>query len=70
MRYFFNEPQLFVDELASFLELLVVFGGAAYTFRAGGHVRVDLLTAHLAPAARALAARWSPSRSASPSSAW
>jgi len=44
MRYFFNEPQVFVDELASFLELLVVFGGAAYTFRAGGHVRVDLLT--------------------------
>lgn len=53
MRYFFNEPQVFVDELASFLELLVVFGGAAYTFRAGGHVRVDLLTAHLVPAARA-----------------
>lgn len=53
MRYFFNEPQVFVDELASFLELLVVFGGAAYTFRAGGHVRVDLLTGHLAPAARA-----------------
>jgi C4-dicarboxylate transporter DctQ subunit len=53
MRYFFNEPQVFVDELASFLELLVVFGGAAYTFRAGGHVRVDLLTGRLAPAARA-----------------
>jgi len=53
MRYFLNEPQVFVDELASFLELLVVFGGAAYTFRAGGHVRVDLLTGHLAPAARA-----------------
>jgi len=53
MRYFFNEPQVFVDELASFLELLVVFGGAAYTFRAGGHVRVDLLTGHLAPPARA-----------------
>jgi len=53
MRYFLNEPQVFVDELASFLELLVVFGGAAYTFRVGGHVRVDLLTAHLAPAARA-----------------
>ena len=53
LRYFFNEPQVFVDELASFLELLVVFGGAAYTFRAGGHVRVDLLTGHLVPSARA-----------------
>jgi TRAP-type C4-dicarboxylate transport system permease small subunit len=53
MRYFFNEPQVFVDELASFLEVLVIFGGAAYTFRGGGHVRVDLLTSRLAPARRA-----------------
>ncbi len=53
MRYFFNQPQVFVDELASFLEVLVIFGGAAYTFRAGGHVRVDLITSHLRPAARA-----------------
>lgn len=53
MRYFFNEPQVFVDELASFLEVLVIFGGAAYTFRAGGHVRVDLVTSHLHPARRA-----------------
>lgn len=53
LRYFFNQPQIFVDELASFLEVLVIFGGAAYTFRAGGHVRVDLLTSHLRPAARA-----------------
>jgi len=53
MRYFFEQPQLFVDEVASFLEVLVVFGGAAYTFRVGGHVRVDLVTGRLAPAARA-----------------
>jgi TRAP-type C4-dicarboxylate transport system permease small subunit len=53
MRYFFNEPQVFVDELASFLEVVVIFGGAAYTFRAGGHVRVDLLTSRLHPARRA-----------------
>jgi C4-dicarboxylate transporter, DctQ subunit len=53
MRYFFNQPQVFVDEMASFLEVLVIFGGAAYTFRAGGHVRVDLVTSHLRPAARA-----------------
>lgn len=53
MRYFFDQPQVFVDEVASFLEVLVVFGGAAYTFRAGGHVRVDLLTAHVPPPARA-----------------
>lgn len=53
MRHFFNEPQLFVDELASFLEVLVIFGGLAYTFRTGGHVRVDLVTTHLPGRARA-----------------
>jgi C4-dicarboxylate transporter DctQ subunit len=53
MRYVFDRPQIFVDEVASFLEVLVVFGGAAYTFRAGGHVRVDLVTSLLAPARRA-----------------
>ena len=53
MRYFFNRPQLLVDEVAPFLLLLVIFGAAAQTFRVGGHVRVDLVTAHLRPAARA-----------------
>jgi C4-dicarboxylate transporter DctQ subunit len=53
MRFFFNEPQVFVDEVASFLEVLVIFGGAAYTYRAGGHVRVDLITGHIPPVARA-----------------
>lgn len=53
MRFLFEQPQLFVDELASFLEVLVIFGGLAYTFRTGGHVRVDLLTTHLPRRARA-----------------
>lgn len=53
MRYFFNRPQLIVDEIGPFLLLLVIFGAAAQTFRTGGHVRVDLVTAHLRPAARA-----------------
>lgn len=53
MRYFFDRPQLFVDELASFLQVLVIFGGLAETFRSGGHVRVDLVTARLSGAARA-----------------
>ncbi|TMG42289.1 MAG: TRAP transporter small permease [Chloroflexi bacterium] len=52
MRYFFDRPQLFVDEVASFLQVLVIFGGAAYTFRVGGHVRVDLITGILRPAVR------------------
>ena len=53
MRYFFDRPQLFVDEVASFLQVLVIFGGTAYTFRVGGHVRVDLITGILRPGARA-----------------
>ncbi len=53
MRYFLDRPQLFVDEIGPFLLLLVVFGGAAQTFRGGGHVRVDLVTTHLPPTARA-----------------
>jgi TRAP-type C4-dicarboxylate transport system permease small subunit len=53
MRYFLDRPQLFVDEVGPFLLLLVVFGGAAQTFRVGGHVRVDLITTHLPPAVRA-----------------
>ena len=53
MRYLFEQPQLFVDEVASFLELFVIFGGLAYTFRSGGHVRVDLLTGRLPGGARA-----------------
>lgn len=53
MRYFFNQPQLFVDELASFLQVFVVFAGLAYTFRAGGHVRVDLVTSSLPRPVRA-----------------
>jgi C4-dicarboxylate transporter DctQ subunit len=53
LRFFFNRPLLFVDEVASFLQLLVVFGGLAYTFEVGGHVRVDLVTARLPPGGRA-----------------
>jgi C4-dicarboxylate transporter DctQ subunit len=53
MRYFLDRPQLFVDEVGPFLLLLVVFGGAAQTFRVGGHVRVDLITTNLPPHVRA-----------------
>jgi TRAP-type C4-dicarboxylate transport system permease small subunit len=53
MRYFLDRPQLFVDEVASFLQVLLIFAGAAQTFRVGGHVRVDLVIGLLRPAARA-----------------
>jgi TRAP-type C4-dicarboxylate transport system permease small subunit len=53
MRSVFDRPQLGVDEIAGFLQVLLIFAGAAYTFRVGGHVRVDLLTNHVSPTARA-----------------
>jgi C4-dicarboxylate transporter, DctQ subunit len=53
MRYFFNRPQLIVDEVGPFLLLLVIFGAAAQTFRVGGHVRVDLVTTYVPGPARA-----------------
>jgi C4-dicarboxylate transporter DctQ subunit len=53
MRYFFNRPQLVVDEVGPYLLLVVIFGAAAQTFRRGGHVRVDLVTAYLPGSVRA-----------------
>ena len=53
MRYFFNKPQLIVDEMGPYLLLVVIFGAAAQTFRLGGHVRVDLVTAYLPRPVRA-----------------
>jgi TRAP-type C4-dicarboxylate transport system permease small subunit len=47
LRYFLNRPLLGVDEVAGFLQVLVVFWGCAYTFQQGGHIRVDLVTSHL-----------------------
>ena len=53
MRYLFDSPQLFVDELAGFLQVFVIFAGLGYTFLTGNHVRVDLVTARLASPNRA-----------------
>lgn len=47
MRYFFDEPQLFVDDLTSFVLVAIIFLGAGPVFYRGGHIRVDLLTSHL-----------------------
>jgi TRAP-type C4-dicarboxylate transport system permease small subunit len=49
MRYFLDEPQLFVDELTSFILVAVIFFGTGPTFQKGGHIRVDLLTNLLKP---------------------
>ncbi len=47
MRYFFDEPQLFVDDLTSFLLVAIIFLGAGPVFYKGGHIRIDLLTSRL-----------------------
>ena len=53
LRYFLNSPLLGVDEISGFLQVLIVFWGCAYTFQQGGHIRVDLVTSHLAGPVRA-----------------
>ena len=52
MRYFLNKPQLFVDEVASFLLLFIALAGMAETFKKGGHIKVDLVTNFLNPRAK------------------
>jgi TRAP-type transport system small permease protein len=47
MRYFLDQPQLFVDELTSFFLVAVIFLGTGPTFWKGGHIQVDLLTTRL-----------------------
>ena len=47
MRYFLNRPQLFVDELTSFILVGVIFLGTAPTFRRGAHIQIDLVTSRL-----------------------
>jgi TRAP-type C4-dicarboxylate transport system permease small subunit len=49
MRYFLDDPQLFVDDLTSFLLVAVIFLGAGPVFYKGGHIRIDLVTSRLKP---------------------
>jgi len=53
LRYLLNRPLLGMDEIAGFLQVLIVFWGCAYTFQQGGHIRVDLVTSHLPGPVRA-----------------
>ena len=47
MRYFLDDPQLFVDDLTSFLLVAIIFLGAGPVFYRGGHIRIDLVTSRL-----------------------
>ena len=49
MRYFLDNPQLFVDDLTSYLLVAMIFLGAGPVFYRGGHIRIDLVTNRLKP---------------------
>jgi TRAP-type C4-dicarboxylate transport system permease small subunit len=42
-RRVFNAPFLFVEEFSGYVVLAIVFLGLAYTMRADGHIRVDIV---------------------------
>jgi TRAP-type C4-dicarboxylate transport system permease small subunit len=47
MRYVFNEPTSWANELSTYLLVAVSFVGLAYAQLRNGHVRVELLVARL-----------------------
>lgn len=52
MRYFFNQPPPWVDELVGYLLVAVVMLAAADALLHGEHIAVDILTDRLGPAGR------------------
>lgn len=44
MRYFFNAPTIWTQEISVYLFMWCMFGGAAYALQRGKHVNIDLLT--------------------------
>ena len=49
-RYLFKAPSSWTEELARFLLIWIGLLGAAYAYRSGAHMRLDLLEEHLGPA--------------------
>lgn len=43
LRYFIKKPTIWVNEISGYMLVSVAFLGAAYTLKAGGHVKVDVL---------------------------
>jgi len=58
LRYLFNRPQVWTDELVGYLLVVLVMAGAADVLRRGEHIGVDLVTERLSPKARRLAEIW------------
>ena len=58
MRYLFNHPQTWTDELSGYLLVLIVMMGLAEALRRGDHIGVDLLTGRLSEKGRRLIEIW------------
>ena len=52
LRYGFNQPQVWTDELVAYLVVLAVMLAAAEVLRRGEHISIDLLTERLGARAR------------------
>jgi len=58
MRYVFNTPQTWTDELVGYFLVYTVMLGVAAELRRGDHISVDLLTSRLGPTGRRLIDIW------------
>ena len=59
MRYVFNRPPVWVDEVVAFMLVGIVMLGAAQSLRRGEHIGVDILVARLGVRGRFWAQLWS-----------
>ena len=55
MRYVFNAPTIWANELSTYLLVAIAFIGLPYALLKNGHIRVELLTDHLPDATRRMA---------------
>lgn len=59
MRYLFDRPPVWADEVVGFLLVGIVMLAAAQSLRRGEHIGVDLLTSRLGPRGQRWAQAWS-----------
>jgi len=59
MRYVFNRPPVWVDEVVGFVLVGIVMLATAQSLRRGEHIGVDILVARLGPRGRFWAELWS-----------
>ena len=49
MRYVMHQPLMVADEFSAYMLVALSFLGFAYTWRQGGHVRIEVLVSHFPP---------------------